>query len=652
MNLAYLRANGWEMAMEALSVKTDSGQIKSARVSTTDLGNVALILVLCGVLGYLRWVKMDTLVWGDTPRWLFEAQRVAASEVPYRDFSWQYPPFSVLLLGWTMRWFGVTFAVAQVFVDIVSIGVVLAIYSLIRLLLPRFLLIPVMFCLVAVCGTSLMFFNLFSLLTYVPALQTGVGGFLLFLLGVLNYVRTGKLKATTWLMVTFGAFVAAYSKPETFVATYSTLALLAIIDRNYWFEGRKTKDWFLHYAKLGVACAGPVLVAYLRTGVVAGFANMMAGITGYGLASATCPWWPTGLGIFGAASSLGEAAFVASAISLTCRKHFVDRFGSTYYYGLAGGLIGACIYLAYVVFNNWNLLTGSRSILDKIWYSGRSTFWTSAVLLPVMWSCVVLWPYLVARCLLLRKQRPSADCFTVLVLLTGPVAMSARGWFNWTHEIRTDVPGVCYPFFLVLGPYLIWRLLTLGGPAPELQAGVRARAGIAVVALLVTYGLLRIIAAYPHLLSNGAYHHMSTLAGSVRLTDFETDSEIYRFVVENTSPSDTVLDLPYGGGINFAAHRLSPFFETQFQQVSMPERFLEKDLEALRQHPPKVVIADNAPSYGVSYGLMSNECVFPRLVWAPRISPVGERIFPSIVYIEHNYRVAEVVGRKLLLVPK
>ena len=638
--------------MEAQSVTTDFDQIKSARISTIDLRNVALTAVLCGVLGYLRWVKMDTLVSGDTPRWLFEAQRVAAGEIPYRDFSWQYSPFSVLSLGWAMRWFGITFAVAQVFVDIVSAAIVLAVYSLVRLLLPRFLLIPVMFCFLAVCGTSLAFFNLFSLITYVPALQTGVGGFLMFLLGVLYYLRTGKMKATTWLMLTLGALVAAYSKPETFVATYSTLVLLAVIDRNYWFDGRNLKDWLLHYTKLAIACAGPALVAYLWTGAVAGFSNMMAGIAGYGLAGDICPWWPTGLGIFGAASSLGEAAFIVALLSLTLRRQFFARFGRAYYYALAGGLAGALVYLDYVFFNDWDLLTGSRSIVDKIWFSGQSTFWTSAVLLPVMWSCVLLWLYLVVRFFLLRTQRPSADYFTMLILLTGPVAMSTRGWFNWNLETRTAVPGVCYPFFLVLGPYLLWRALALGRPGPDLPVGAHARPGIALVALLVTYGLLRVIAAYPTLFSNAPYHDLSTAAGNVRLTNYKTDSEIYRFVVENTSASDTVLDLPYGGGINFAAHRLSPFFDTQFRYLSIPERFLEKDLKGLRQHPPKVVIADNGPNYGASYGLKDNSCAFPRLVWAPSPRAVDEKIFPAIVYIEQNYRVAKVVGRKLLLVPK
>jgi len=639
-------------AMDIGNGKTQFDQTGSRRISVLDMGNLVLILLLCGILGHLRWAKMDTLVFGDTPRWLFEAQRVAVGQIPYRDFSWNYPPLSVFLLGWFMRLFGVSFAAAQTFIDIASTCVILALYFLVRSLLPRFLRLPVMFCLLAVCGTSLMFFNLFSLMTYVPALQIAVAGFLLFLVGVLNYIATGKMKATDWLMVALGAFIAAYSKPETFIATYGTFLVLAIIDRNYWFAGQNPRLWLLHYTKVAVVSAGPMLVAYLWTGAVAGFANMMAGITGYGLAGGTCPWWPTGLGIFGAASSLGEAVFIISALSLLRRKHFLARLGRSYYYILSGGLAGACVYLGYIFFNNWELLTGSRSIIDKVWYSGQSTFWTSAALLPVMWSCVVLWSYLLVRAFLLREQQPSADCFLLLVLLTGPVLMSVRGWFNWNLGLRTDVPGVCYTFFLMLGPCLLWRTLTFEESRRELHANSRVAAGIAVAALLFIYGALRVIAAYPHLLSNRPYHELSTLAGNIRLTEYKTDSEIYRFVVENTSANDLVLDLPYGGGINFAAHRLSPLFETQFQQLSMPDRFLEKDLQAVREHPPRVVIGDDGPNYGASYGLKSNTCVFPHFVWAPHASSLNDKSFPAIVFIERNYRVAEVVGRKLLLAPK
>jgi hypothetical protein len=621
-------------------------------ISKTDLIALPVIVATCGILSYLRWTKMDTLVWGDTARWLFEAQRVAAGQLPYKDFSWIYPPFSVLSLGWMMRWFGVNFSVAQLYVDIVSMSLVLAAYFLVRNLFPRFLVLPLMLCFVAVCGTSLNFFNIFSLLTYVPALQTAVCGFLIFLLGILQYARTGKITALMWLMVTLGAFVSAYSKPETLLATYGTLLLLAIVDRNYWFDRRERREWLRHYAMLGLACVAPVLAAYLWTGAATGFANMMAGLGGYGLASRTCPWWPTGLGVFGAVASLGEATFLLAVLSLTRQKYFGDRFGRRYSYGLAGGLAGGAMFASYVFYNNWELLTGSRPVAEKIWYSGQSTFWTSAVLLPVMWTCAVLWLYLVLRAFFLRGQRISADHLLLLVLLTGPVVMSARGWFNWLLDSRTQVPGICYPFFLVLGPYLLWRALVPEGTDAEVPSGIRSAAGCAIVGLLMVYSTLRVVSAYPQLLSDKPYEAMSTLAGEVRLKNYQTDAEIYQFVLENTSATDTVLDLPYGGGINFAAHRLSPIFQIQFQQLSVPDRLLESDLETIRQHPPKVVIADNAPNYGAIHGWNANGCVFPRLVWKPATDEQSDRVAPAITYIEENYRVAKVVGRKLLLVPR
>ena len=611
-----------------------------------------VIAAVCGILSYLRWTKMDTLVWGDTARWLFEAQRVAAGQLPYKDFSWIYPPFSLFSLGWLMRWLGVNFSVAQLYVDVVSAVLVLAAYFLVRQLFPRFLVLPVMLCFVAVCGTSLNFFNIFSLLTYVPALQTAACGLFLCLSAILNYVQTGKMTAAMWLMVALGAFVAAFSKPETLLATYSTLLVLAIVDRHYWFSGRERSEWLKQYAILFAACVAPALVAYLWTGEVTGFANMMAGLGGYGLAARTCPWWPTGLGIFGAVASLGEAAFLFAALSLTRRKHFTDRFGHRYFYALAGGIVGGLLYASYVYYNNQELLSGSRSIAEKIWYSGQSTFWTSAVLLPVMWACVALWLYLVFRLFFLRGKKIGADHFLLLLLLTGPVLMSARGWFNWLLDSRTQVPGICYPFFLVLGPYLLWRALASEGSEAEIPAGRRSAAGCAIAGLLIVYGAVRVVGAYPQLLSGKPYQTMSTLAGEVRLKNYRTDAEIYQFVLENTSPTDTVLDLPYGGGINFAAHRLSPIFQMQFQQLAEPDRLLERDLESIRQHPPKVVIADNAPNYGAIYGWNTNGCVFPRLVWQPATAAQSDRVAPAIAYIEQNYRVVKVVGRKLLLVPR
>lgn len=614
-----------------------------------DLGLIVLLCILCG---YLRWLKLGSLAWGDPVRWLFEAQRFASGEMPYHDFSWQYPPLSVLLLGFTMRTLGATFLVAQIFADVLSLVVVLAAYFLFRPLIPQFLHLPVMFCFLAVCVTGRMWFNLFSFLTYVPSLQLGAAGFLLFLAGLLAYLRTGKLTTGAWLLVAGGAFLAAFSKPESFLATYGTLAVLAAVDRNYWFDARPAGAWIRHYAGVFFACAIPAAAAYIWTGTVAGFADMLQGIKGYGLAGTACPWWPTGLGAFGAGAALGEAAFLAAMLSLTRRRRFAERFGKSYRRALAVGAAGGCFYLAYVFQQNWSLIVSRRPLAQKLLLSAPSTVQTSAVLLPVMWTCVILWFGLLFRWTFSRRRADHADSAQLLILLTGPVIMSARGWFNTTLDVTTQVPAICYPFFLLLGPYLLWRLLLVPGPGPDL-ARFRAKPAAAIAIALAGYALLRIVGGYSEFLSNQRFRTLSTRAGTIRLANFQLDSDLYDFVVRNTSPSDRLLDLPYGGGFNFAARRASPSFNTQFRHVSPADSYLERDLDALRRHPPKLIIVEAGPNFGAIYGLKGCLCAFPRLVWIPPTSTgQPDKFYPAFAYIQQNYRVARIIGPKLLLVPK
>ena len=136
---------------------------------------------------------------------------------------------------------------------------VLLAYLLVRRILPRPLQLVTMVFSLAVCVSSLMWFNLFSFLTYVPALQTGAIGILLLLLGILTSLQTGSFGWTTWLAVGAGAFIAALSKLESVVAAYSTLGILALVDRGYWFSNKSTKEWIMHYGRLFVVCTVPAL---------------------------------------------------------------------------------------------------------------------------------------------------------------------------------------------------------------------------------------------------------------------------------------------------------------------------------------------------------------------------------------------------------
>src|SRR5260370_15923514 len=96
----------------------------------TDLLNLGLLVLVCAVFAWLRWAKLDELLWGDPVHWLHEVSRVAAGELPYRDYSFQYPPFTAFFFGWTFRLFGATFANASILVNFWSLSVVLLCYSL------------------------------------------------------------------------------------------------------------------------------------------------------------------------------------------------------------------------------------------------------------------------------------------------------------------------------------------------------------------------------------------------------------------------------------------------------------------------------------------------------------------------------------------
>ena len=69
-----------------------------------DLWNGICMALVCTFFIVTRWKKMGSLLWLDPARWLNEFSLVARGEMPYRDFSFQYPPFAAFFYGWLLRW--------------------------------------------------------------------------------------------------------------------------------------------------------------------------------------------------------------------------------------------------------------------------------------------------------------------------------------------------------------------------------------------------------------------------------------------------------------------------------------------------------------------------------------------------------------------
>lgn len=157
------------------------------------------------------------------------------------------------------------------------------------------------------------------------------------------------------------------------------------------------------------------------------------------------------------------------------------------------------------------------------------------------------------------------------------------------------------------------------------------------------------------MLSNRQYRELRTAAGLVPIPAGTPAAQIYSYVTANTSTSDYVLELPYGGGINFASHRPSPIFDTQLFGMAMPEKHQEMDLRQIQQHRPRIIVVDDSPQFGTyyGYGLKGNRaCVCPRLVWMPdRMSWNPSVTYPVVDYISRHYRAALRVAGKAVLVP-
>jgi hypothetical protein len=270
---------------------------------------------------------------------------------------------------------------------------------------------------------------------------------------------------------------------------------------------------------------------------------------------------------------------------------------------------------------------------------------TGTVLLPVMWSSIVLWFVLALN--VARGRALSPNTAVLLILSSSALLMSIRTLFGGTLSQLTLVTVAAYPIWFILAPWLMERFL-FGAELPPFR-----RAPAAVVGLVAVYGLLRFGAA---VVAERPSHYLvlETAAGPVRLLDRSASADVYRYVVQHTSSADPVLDTAFGGAVNFAGRRASPIYSTQFSGLAPSQKYLDLDLERIRAHPPALVIADLKPDFGASYGLCAETgCMFPALVWrSKRLACDPGRNFPVLEFIKQNYAPVARFGEKTIYAQK
>ncbi len=291
---------------------------------------------------------------------------------------------------------------------------------------------------------------------------------------------------------------------------------------------------------------------------------------------------------------------------------------------------GLGFYLSYEIFEyGWNAQNLIRAMAS-----------TTDVFRAALWPAIVYWAYLFGKGFRNHGVLPAIDS-KKLLLLTAPVLMSARSLFGTVLTPFPEVPAICYPFVILIGPWLLYQALSAPGDAITRKSARRF-----VAALAICYIAVRIVGGYPEILSNRHYTQIQTVAGPIKVSDGGVSAGIYKYVIEHSSPSEGILELPYGGGIGFASGRRSPTYSTLFVQLSPPESVQRLDVERMRAAPPAIVIARDDARFGTYYGVeLPVGCEFPRIVWkSAKRAGDPNHILPIVDYIRANYHVERRIG--------
>lgn len=625
---------------------------------------IALVTLglICAISITVNWLKLLSF-WGDPGRGLFEAYRFAQGEMIYRDFTLQYPPLATWLIGMAFRVFGGSFITAQIVLDALCIAITFLTWSLARRVLPELVALAIAAALALQGANQYVFF---TLSTYSPSQLTGMIGILLGLMGALDYWRAERLTARPAIEIALGGFVSLLSKPEFMLGVVACIGAMACIDLRREFFNRPLKDWLGRYALLGALAFLPGVLVYGVLFSVTGADNVLAGLTGYGQSAGGC-FWPTGLGLFGGLAALGQGIALLGVLSVVNITELHRRFGRKYWiFGLLA-LGGAALFAYYYYYVRY--IQSDAGLSMPLLYHVRDLTQMSTVLLPVMWFALPVWFLWTARVItaLARRREINVEFGVWYVLLTTALALTARSIFGYQTSSATAVSLAAEPVLLIIAAYfLLWiqeKFFESTSPVRTNSAGKLfsvARLQSNLTWLVITaYAGVHFLGVVREGVSGGdLYTSLNTAAGPVLVSEV-TGIVVYEYVVNRTHPDDWIMSVVYDGGINFAAHRPSPVFSTQFITNAPAQKFLEADLADVKEHPPRLVIAEDHSTLGAGYGWWPPSgnwimrCPFPAFVWSatePAYAP--DTPFPVIEYIRANYRVQDKVGGKVIYVPQ
>jgi hypothetical protein len=529
----------------------------------------AVILMLTAVAVVLACSPVERLH-TDPSRWMYEAVRISVGDIPYRDFTWQYFPAGIYLLGFWVSIIGNTLADFKAF-TLATSALIVALMWVILACGSQSILSAGIITVVAAALTSLTFHErLFSLNLYTPAMTVGLIGVLVATIGFQRFAQ--RRDAVNLFVAAIGGTLAALSKVDfaLYVITISlTVVMFGHFDKPKW----PMLAWVTYYViPLVLLTTSIILLVALQ----AGFRLMMYGLSGYGVAKSEL-YSLTHLSpdryidfilaliylILGVA--LAFKLFSPEVYSqVMLRQRTVAWLGDW-----AGSLIVLLVLLLTIVFigvNSSYLAFILRSLVGN-------AAWIAAGFLPAAF---------VLRYFGRGINPITAEAWTAILLATAVLTTSSRSMLWGSRHHSTQIfSGTC----------LIGYFIAVVAATRSRLIGSTINVGICLSGLLLSAATLR------------ALHHrpwvtLHTERGDVRILPWIglPLQQTLAWLKLNTSPSTYIVSAPYGTALNYLALRQSPLRQTQFSRMDdLPVDMREGDLQVFHNTSNLVIISQLEP---------------------------------------------------------
>jgi hypothetical protein len=211
--------------------------------------------------------------------WFTESGMTASGQMPYRDFTWQYPPLGIFGPAFVVWLFGESMTTFYLLTTSLGFATVFVIYKICRL--QGFGAITSLLWAFGIAGASNMATSrlIGSVGAYTPSWPIGFFGIVLIAWGV--SVVAIRPKKSGGALITTGVAIALLSKQEFAVAAIVPFLLLvtfSLLSRNS-FRTESITNTLLKFAGGGIALA---MLAYLAVTLFTGFKPLLEGLGGYG----------------------------------------------------------------------------------------------------------------------------------------------------------------------------------------------------------------------------------------------------------------------------------------------------------------------------------------------------------------------------------